>query len=296
MGAGRPKRRREAGGNQDTPIEANNGTEPNMGEEVTDADGWCAEPIAAVELSSAAKEVSREERNRLVSDLMRLMIFHHTEGPVKRSDVLKLVMKDYARVSGLTKYVVDQARLRLFHTFGYTLVEFTKERSANVGVGNAAGARRHASATADAAGAAVKLFALENALSVDNLKGVVFSGRHGAEIALRMVACSIVACGGDKLEEETLWVHLQSLGMHRYAKDHLEFGDVEKKVEALVKQRYLIKEKAAAGGVVYKLGERAKDEIGLQEILSFSRAMAGPDPEASADIATLRQNAPIDAA
>ena len=277
MGGGVPKRRKISGAETpeiltDTNIESAQHVEAEMVDEGSGNDG----PVASVELSSAARAVSREERNRLISDLIRLMLFHHTEGPVKRADVIKLVMKDYARVSGLTNFVIDQARLRLFNTFGYNLIEFTKEKSANITLGNAASARRHAVATADVPGAAVKLFCLENALNAGNLMGVVFSERHNAEIALRTAACAIVNCGGDKLEEETFWTHLQSLGVQKNMKDHPDFGDVEKFFDALVKQRYLIKERSTAGAV-YRLGEKAKLEIGVQELHNLSRHLAGPD-------------------
>ena len=64
--------------------------------------------------------VSDEERDALVAEVMRLMLFsqYRDGAPVPRADISKLV-SSHSQARGLTSWIVAQAQVRFMGVFGY---------------------------------------------------------------------------------------------------------------------------------------------------------------------------------
>ena len=71
--------------------------------------------------------VSDEERDALVAEVMRLMLFsqYRDGAPVPRADISKLV-SSHSQARGLTSWIVAQAQVRFMGVFGYEMKELSK--------------------------------------------------------------------------------------------------------------------------------------------------------------------------
>ena len=71
--------------------------------------------------------VSDEERDKLVAEVMRLMLFsqYRDGAPRARADISKLV-SSHSNARGLTSWIIAQAQVRFMSIFGYEMKELSK--------------------------------------------------------------------------------------------------------------------------------------------------------------------------
>lgn len=211
--------------------------------------------------------VSDEERDALVAEVMRLMLFsqYRDGAPVPRADISKLV-SSHSQARGLTSWIVAQAQVRFMGVFGYEMKELSKT------VARKTGAARAAALDAEPP----KVYVLKSALpAAARQRWVDRSADHAAR-GFCMTVCALVHMSGGTLPEDRLWQHLEAMGLRRDDAAHPKLGDARAALARLVKKRYLIREKLhgatdAAGGDAYgvSLAERARDEIGVEGVEKF---------------------------
>jgi hypothetical protein len=211
--------------------------------------------------------VSDEERDALVAEVMRLMLFsqYRDGAPVPRADISKLV-SSHSQARGLTSWIVAQAQVRFMGVFGYEMKELSKT------VARKTGAARAAALDAEPP----KVYVLKSALpAAARQRWVDRSADHAAR-GFCMTVCALVHMSGGTLPEDRLWQHLETMGVRRDDAAHPKLGDARAALARLVKKRYLIREKLhgatdAAGGDAYgvALAERARDEIGVEGVEKF---------------------------
>jgi hypothetical protein len=200
---------------------------------------------------------------------MRVMLFrrHRDGAPVSRADLTAVVTKTYKDKRSLPPYILALAQRRFLSVFGLEMKALDKAKRSEADV-----KKKVASAVGTAA-AAERTFVLRSALPAHLRAAYVDAARDDAARGLTLAVLSLVAIAGEKgLPEDTLWTQLAQLGVLKGAKDHPALGDVDAAVEALVKQRYLQRSKAAGPDgerKVFELAENARDEVGDKKLAAF---------------------------
>nr|CAB3451937.1 unnamed protein product [Digitaria exilis]CAB3455692.1 unnamed protein product [Digitaria exilis] len=178
--------------------------------------------------------ISKEEKDKLVAEVMRYMLFktHQTSGcPIKREELTGIVTKNY-RQRALPTLVIKEARDRLAATFGYEMRELQRSRDPSTRSGRPS----------------------QQPSSVD-AKSYVLISQLDPEVYSKYVE--------DKEAAPLTGFSFTRLGLHETDENHPVLGNNKQALELLVQQRYLLKEKLAGpeGHVMmYELAERALDE------------------------------------
>ncbi|KAG2631675.1 hypothetical protein PVAP13_2NG040200 [Panicum virgatum] len=84
-------------------------------------------------------DISKEEKDKLVNDVMRYVLFktHQASGcPIKREELTGIITKNY-RQRGLPTLIINEARDRLAATFGYEMRELQRTRAPSTRFGRA---------------------------------------------------------------------------------------------------------------------------------------------------------------
>nr|ABK24105.1 unknown [Picea sitchensis] len=201
-------------------------------------------------------DISTEERDKLVAELMRYMLFkihQHPGVPVKREELTQLITKNY-RQRNLPAVVITQAQKKFASIFGYEMKELQRSRpskSNNV--------RSSQQSTTDS-----KSYILKTMLPEELRTKLVENKETSHFLGLTFVIVGIVQLAGGKVPEDTLWQHLRRLGLDEHDEKHPHFGNVKQAIETIIKQRYIQKDKVIGPEgdvIVYELAERALDEI-----------------------------------
>ncbi|RLN35368.1 melanoma-associated antigen 1-like [Panicum miliaceum] len=216
--------------------------------------------------------ISKEEKDKLVSEVMRYMLFktHQTSGcPIKREELTGIVTKNY-RQRALPTLVINEARDRLAATFGYEMRELQRTR---------APATRSGRASQPQVNAEAKSYVLVSQLDPEVYRKCVEDKEAAPLSGFSFAVISLIHLAGGKSSEgklhglmplsspyqfpEDLWRQLKRLGLKENDENDPILGNNKQALELLVQQRYLLKEKLAGpeGHVVmYELAERALDE------------------------------------
>jgi hypothetical protein len=201
-------------------------------------------------------DISTEERDKLVAELMRYMLFkihQHPGVPVKREELTQLITKNY-RQRNLPAVVITQAQKKFASIFGYEMKELQRcrpSKSNNV--------RSSQQSTTDS-----KSYILKTMLPEELRTKLVENKETSHFLGLTFVIVGIVQLAGGKVPEDTLWQHLRRLGLDEHDEKHPHFGNVKQAIETIIKQRYIQKDKVIGPEgdvIVYELAERALDEI-----------------------------------
>lgn len=201
-------------------------------------------------------DISTEERDKLVAEMMRYMLFklhQHPGVPVKREELSQLVTKNY-RQRNLPAVVITQAQKKFATIFGYEMKELQRSRptkSNNV--------RSSQQSTTES-----KSYILKSMLPEELRTKLVDSKETSHFLGLTFAIVGIVQLAGGKIPEDSLWQYLRQLGLDEHDEKHPQFGNVKQAIETIVKQRYIQKEKAIGREgdmIVYELAERALDDI-----------------------------------
>ncbi|PIA36325.1 hypothetical protein AQUCO_03400314v1 [Aquilegia coerulea] len=171
-------------------------------------------------------DISKEEKDKLVSEVVRYMLFksHQNSGcPIKREELTQIVTKNY-RQRALPTLVINEAKEKLSSIFGYEMKELQRARPSTMN---------------------------QNQPSVTDSKSYVIVSKLPPEVYGKYVedtetchitgftfaVISIVHLAGGKIAEENLWHHLVRLGLKETDESHPILGNLKQALEALVLQR-----------------------------------------------------------
>ncbi|CAN6245713.1 unnamed protein product [Urochloa humidicola] len=201
-------------------------------------------------------DISKEEKDKLVAEVMRYMLFktHQNSGcPIKREELTGIITKNY-RQRALPTLVINEARDRLSATFGYEMRELQRTRAPSTRAGRPSQPQQ--------VNAEAKSYILVSQLDPEVYRKYVENKEDAPLSGFSFTVISLIHLAGGKTSEEDLWRQLNRLGL-KENENHSVFGNTKQALEALVQQRYLLKEKLAGPEghvVVYELAERALDE------------------------------------
>ncbi|KAF9111065.1 hypothetical protein BGX27_005464 [Mortierella sp. AM989] len=226
-----------------------------------DSDSYTATaPIRQTITGTKAADIPPEDFERLVKDVVRLAIFtSHSEQPLRRDDI-KNVLSDHSR---LYDTVFKKAQERLRDIFGMEMVELkTKGRN---GQASEKGA---------------KSYMLRNILPVELLSGAVVDWEADlADMGLLMVILSLIMVREGVIFESALMSHLRRLSL---LEDDSPFGDIQKKLDVLIKKRYLdrfkldhMDESGEKAEAEYRWGARTRVEVPEENVVKFIQEVFG---------------------
>ncbi|KAF9359630.1 Melanoma-associated antigen D2 [Mortierella sp. AD094] len=225
-----------------------------------DSDSYTAKAARQTTSGTKVTDIPPEDLERLVKDVVRLAIFtSHSEQALKREDI-KNVLNDHSK---LYDAVFQKAQERLRDIFGMELVELTtKGRSGQTSEKGA------------------KSYMLRNILPVELLSGDVVDWEAELEdMGLLMVILSLILVRQGVILESVLMSHLRRLSL---LEDSSPFGDIQKKLEVLIKKRYLDKfkldhmdESGEKAEVEYRWGARTRVEVPEENIVKFIQEVFG---------------------
>ncbi|XP_058221667.1 uncharacterized protein LOC131331769 isoform X2 [Rhododendron vialii] len=209
--------------------------------------------MATAEDDFSQFDISTEEKDRLVAEVIRYVLFKTQQNsgcPIKRDELTQLVTKNH-RQRALPGYVINVAKEKLLNTFGYEMRELQRSRSStNQG-------RASQQSAPDS-----KSYVIISHLPADVYKKYIEDANSSHLTGFTFVVISVVYLAGGKITEENLWHHLRRLGLSENDEGHPTLGNIKQALEGLVQQRYLQKEKSngpEGNTLVYELAERALD-------------------------------------
>ncbi|PSS26381.1 Non-structural maintenance of chromosomes element like [Actinidia chinensis var. chinensis] len=209
--------------------------------------------MATAEEDYSQFDISAEEKDRLVAEVIRYVLFKTQQNsgcPIKRDELTQIVTKNY-RQRALPAFVIKEAKEKLLSIFGYEMRELQRSRpSTNQG-------RSSQQSAPDA-----KSYVIISQLPAEVYNKYVEDANTSHLTGFTFVIVSIVYLAGGKIQEENLWHHLRRLGLSDSDENHPILGNTKQALEALVQQRYLQKEKTngpEGNTLFYELAERALD-------------------------------------
>nr|AAD46004.1 F21H2.2 [Arabidopsis thaliana] len=222
--------------------------------------------MADEEDSLSQFDISKEETDKLVSEVIRFILFkfHQSSGtPIKREDLTQIVTKNY-RQRNLATHVINEAKKKLSNVFGYDLKELQRARSSSTGQSRLP----QSQSSVDS-----KSYVLVSELPLEVFKKHVVDETTSPVTGFTFVVLAIVQLAGGKIPEvreqscrvevkKTLWHHLKRMGLHENDEHNPVFGNNKQTLETLVQQRFLQKEKVSGpegSTLFYDLAERALD-------------------------------------
>eukprot|EP00250_Pteridium_aquilinum_P006443 c16371_g1_i1 orf=207-995(+) len=231
-------------------------------------------PIAAArsheELSQP--DLPTEEVERLVADVMRHMLFknHQQFGvPVRREELTQLITKTY-KTRNLPNYVIQKAQEKFRTILGIDMRELIRARQSK---------NTKTSHSSQGAPADVKCYVLKSTLPEELRKKYVDTQEGSVVTSLTLLVVSVISLCGEKVPEETLWLHLGRYGIKPDVQ-HPVFGDIKQCIDSLIKQRYILKEKVAGAdgdSHVYELAEKSLDQAVKTKLDVFVAKMVKRD-------------------
>mmetsp|Transcript_33176 Transcript_33176/g.45957 ORF Transcript_33176/g.45957 Transcript_33176/m.45957 type:complete len:338 (+) Transcript_33176:197-1210(+) len=225
-----------------------------------------------------ATSVSPQERDKLVSGVMRHMLFRQSSGgwgPVPREDLNKLVSLSHGQRRHLAGYVIALAQAKFPPLFGMEMRELERLRPA---------VQDPKKKAQGSVAVAMKVFVLRSLLPyrlrAKFLQGEPEQARHG--FAMTVLALMLANDSKGALLEETLWDQLAGAGVER-GRRHPLLGDPEAALQGLVRQRYIQKDKVTTPEgekIQIQIAENALDEIPKESLIRFiSDTVAGDEDE-----------------
>eukprot|EP00249_Psilotum_nudum_P010286 c22451_g1_i1 orf=348-974(-) len=204
---------------------------------------------------------------------MRYMLFKNYQQPgvpVRREELTQLITKNY-KAKNLPNTVIQKAQLKFARIFGYEMREIIRLRHTKGAAGQ----------NSSQGAGEVKSYVLKSMLS-DELRMKFVENQETIAVSsfALLVVCILHICG-EKIPEETLWLHLRRLGIKQEEEMHPVFGDIKQCLEALIKQRYIQKEKSSnpeGDTFVYELAEKALDNPVKAKLQGFISQMVNREP------------------
>ncbi|KAG4990463.1 Non-structural maintenance of chromosomes element 3 [Glycine max] len=206
--------------------------------------------------------ISKEEKDKLVGELIRYMLFktHQNSGcPIKREELTQLVTKNYHQ-RNLPTFVINEAKEKLSFVFGYEMRELQRTQPSSKARTQSSQQRpvtAFLNCVADS-----KSYILISQLPPNVYEKYVVDVNTAHLSGFTFVIISIVYLAGGKIPEENLWSQMRRMGLGETESSHPVLGNVKQAFELLVQQRYLQKDKVngpEGNTVYYELAERALD-------------------------------------
>ncbi|KAK9804307.1 hypothetical protein WJX72_006185 [[Myrmecia] bisecta] len=224
-----------------------------------------------VESQSQPLTVSEQEGQRLVREVMRLMLMRQhskPDVPVKRAELSTLINANYknSKQRNLGAQIIPLAQYRFAEIFG---LEMKEVKMTSLGA-----------AAASNKDDGQKSYVLRSMLPAAVREAFVTPPAADNNRAFCMTVLSLLQLAdNNRLSEEDLWAKLDELGLKRAKEDgrnreeHPVFGRPEEELSKMLQKRYLLakKEKLSDGGSVmtYFMGDNALDEIGKRPLEAF---------------------------
>lgn len=221
--------------------------------------------------------ISEEEKDKLVSEVIRYVLFRTHQGngcPVKREELTKLITKSYQHRS-LPALIINQAREKFSNIFGYEMKELQRSRPST----------NRQSRASQQSFAESKSYILESKLSSDIYKKYVEDKSVSHISGFAFVVISIIHLAGGKIPEETLWHHLRRMEFSESDENHPVFGNTKQALDLLVQQRFLQKEKvngAEGNAFIYELAERTLEGSVYEKLKEHIVEIVNKDSAAAA--------------
>ncbi|XP_065185007.1 non-structural maintenance of chromosomes element 3 homolog [Sycon ciliatum] len=159
----------------------------------------------------AAENISAQEKKSMIAAMVRYLIFSDKKKvPVKKAQIVEHVpgLKENSRAFPL---IHEAAKVELNDVFGFDLVETTL------------GTQRY--------------FLLVNTLCVEADKWK----RSDEQLNMLVLVLTVIFMKENRLKDDDLFLFLEKMGIERGRK-HQQFGDIEKLLNVLAHQRYVVKE------------------------------------------------------
>ena len=231
-------------------------------------DAACAPPARPPRLAPSHPSRRPQELNRLVAEVMRLMLFRrHKDGaPVAKTELSALVNKEWKEKRQLGPAVLKLAQVRFLSMFGMEMKELEKAKGESKGAAGGAGGAADAKKLlkeADKAdkGGGKSVFVLRSALpSALRSRCVELAGEEAGQGFCAAVLSLVGLAGEAGLGEAQLWAQLAPLGVSVDGPHPQALGDPAQHLAALVRMRYLLRSKGEhAGEWVLTLGEQSQE-------------------------------------
>lgn len=202
--------------------------------------------------------ISVEEKDKLVAEVIRYILFKMEQSngcPIKRDELTQIITRKNYKQRNLPSFIIDEAKRKLSSIFGYELRGLNRSRGSSANPGG--------DVVSQQSGADAKSYIIISQLPAKTYKKCVENVNTAHLTGFTFVVIGIVHLAGGKITEENMWHHLRRLGLSENEERHPDFANVKQTLEALVQQRYLMKEKVCGPEGVsfnYELAERALDE------------------------------------
>lgn len=214
------------------------------------------------------ESLSREQREKLVGDVMRLALFlDHKKHPLKRADVTAKVLPGH-KGSQLTSHLIAEAQKKFKYIFGYELAEVPRVKAD----------------ASDTGKGGTGVYILKNVYPKEAkqvLSSVITNQGLANQTALLHTILAMITLSDGVLESELLFTSLKKLGLDEDHPDPV-LGDWKKLIDYFVKEMYIHRQKitgrvSASGAVIseYRWGGRALLEVDKIEIMRHVAAMFG---------------------
>eukprot|EP00252_Welwitschia_mirabilis_P021710 TRINITY_DN5646_c0_g1_i1.p1 TRINITY_DN5646_c0_g1~~TRINITY_DN5646_c0_g1_i1.p1 ORF type:complete len:238 (-),score=45.57 TRINITY_DN5646_c0_g1_i1:313-1026(-) len=206
-------------------------------------------------LAQSQYDISSEECDKLVADVMRFMLFknhQHPGVPVRREELTQIITKTYKQ-RNLPSEIISQAQKKFASIFGYEMKELQRSRTP----------KNNQIRSSQSNIVESKLYILKSMLPEELRTKFVEDKNNSQFLGLTVVVLSILHLAGGKLQEDTLWQYLSRFGLNEQDECHPDFGNVKQALETITKQKFIQRNKVSGpegNFMVYELGERALDE------------------------------------
>ncbi|XP_024516673.1 uncharacterized protein LOC112341185 [Selaginella moellendorffii] len=205
------------------------------------------------EEAQAQAQMSPDEVNALVAEVVRHMLFRNFQQPgvpVRREELNQIVTRSYKQQRGLSGVVIDRARKKIASVFGMEMHELHKLPRQHSARGGGAGSQGASSEPS-------REYFVKSTVPLEARREFVDAP---SAVALRGLALAIVSIihlsPGRSCKQEDLWLHLGKLGIEEDDERHPVFGSIKHTMELLQRQRHFHKERSE-DGFVYTLAERS---------------------------------------
>jgi len=202
------------------------------------------DPTQTGKTQKSQKELSKDELNRKVAELVRYLLFmDRKKYPIKRGDITKNVLKEHSKAFN---QVFDHAKKSLQKIFGIEVEE--------IEVGKSRG------------------YILISSDKGEGQDELIDWGDDLPKMGLLMVVLSLIFMSDHVITESLLWHTLKKLGIESKV-EHEIFGDPDKLIsQEFVRQCYLDRKKVVGGDEAayeYRWGSRAEKELTKRQVLQF---------------------------
>jgi len=231
----------------------------------------------ASQTGSNVEGMSGEERDRLVVEVMRYVLFssHGSYGaPVTRAKIgeaMSAIGGAGSRNVRAGSYVVALAQKKFLDIFGYEMVEIMRAQSRN---------KKPAKTVEQANAAPTRCYSLRSVLPAQMRRKFVDAPDDAPQRGFAIVVAALIQISSGCIHEDALFDQLSQLGVKKEDSNHPEFGDWQAVLAALVKRRVFMRERTSYDdpslGFSYELAEGAEAMIGYENIDKFVTEVMRP--------------------